>query len=377
VKLTTRKTTTRTETNTVTETSTTETLDEGSPGAAAGQRALAPASGREGETLWDHLSVFEFTAPEPDGTKVLLYGNGNQQIKLTLVLSPRSVTGSFVSVPASELAAAMTLVNWHTGEPLDDRWTISVAQNEYELANDMSRDAPTSVANADAISVAIYVSTTAVEFQTKVAASIKPPKATQAIDTRPGSAGGGQFDSGVVLFPLRRPTLGIEPVPSGDGLHVSPKLRYEERGMRCTDWFVTLSYGGKAVPLKAWNVHDVPCIWWDNGDWGSWGGFFTLICWQPGKGWSDKGLPRWLGGTREPQYQTNRFYPDPQVTPVAGAVTVTLIGFQENSHFFEWNGVHVPEHRSSYMHVTDVNGNTFVLDMEFAAQRDELLFRLT
>lgn len=170
-------------------------------------------------TQWHHLQTFFIEYPPRAGGKnkmdavpqVKIFANGRQQVPIRVVLSPRDASGVYVSVPEEELKAMVNLIDYNTGELLPVGWTAHWDENEYSHADWAIPNAPGKSSSdyvprdhrpqgndglaADQVAVTYYVTSDRVG-SLMIAASVKPPQASQPIDTRPG-ASGNQFDSAV------------------------------------------------------------------------------------------------------------------------------------------------------------------------------------
>jgi hypothetical protein len=335
------------------------------------------------EKIWHYLQDFKIEYPPRAGSSgaptVKVFANGLQQVRIRVHLSPRLDDGTYVRVSCDDLLARLTLVTYDGGSALPSAWKTDHASNGYEYDESVISGSPVKEGEPsivysphdnraagceegfDYVSFDVFVTTTAVN-SIRVAASIMPPNSSQAIQTRPGSGGGGNFDSSVNIEGCATPSIPSSSVPTGyDGFHLSSSVREENGWYRATDWYISLSYGGKSVALKSWDYFTGPCIWWAQGDWGKWEGFFTIACEQPGSAeWTADALPATIGGGSASEY-----FPNPRMNPRTGEIGIVMVGFTENNHFWWSNGGEAPDRRSTVAEVTDKFGNTFRISIFF------------
>jgi hypothetical protein len=392
---TTRSETTRSQSTTstsTTSTTSTEIGDGDSDLIASQTRVTSGCDGRHrssrggqqpNDTIWHYLQDFKIEYPPRAGTSgaptVKVFANGLQQVRIRVHLSPRLDDGTYVRVSCDELLARLTLVTYDGGSALPTAWKTEHASNGYEYDEAVISGSPVKEGEPsivysphdnravgceegfDYVSFDVFVTTTAVN-SIRVAASIMPPNSSQAIQTRPGSGGGGNFDSSVNIEGCAKPSIPSSSMPTGyDGFHLSSSVREENGRYRATDWYLSLSYRGKSVALKSWDYGTGPCIWWAGGDWGKWEGFFTIACKQPGSAeWTTDALPATIGGGSASEY-----FPNPRMNPRTGEIGIVMVGFTENNHFWWGSGGEAPDRRSTVAEVTDKFGNTFRISIFF------------
>lgn len=281
------------------------------------------------ETAWHHLQTFFIEYPPRAGGKnkmetvpqVKVFANGRQQVKVRVVLSPRNASGAYVSVPESELKAMVNLIDYNTGELLPGGWTAHWDENEYSDADWAISNAPGKSSSnyvphdnrpqgkgglaPDQVAVTYYVTCDRVD-SLRIAASVKPPQASQPIETRPG-ASGNQFDSSVNVD--ARPPLNL------------PPSNFQHRWGDHSDnsfftihnVYITLLYNGRRINLlhvadAGGVINGTVNVHADNGDFkitkspgsggavpgASWEGVFTTCAKEHGAGTSFYDIPDYL-----------------------------------------------------------------------------------
>ena len=357
----TRKETTHSESTLV------ETVEEeySAPGCDAVQLPHREHSSRA--TSWHHLQVFEIEYPPTAGSGVVpqvkVFANGRQQIRVRVLLSPRDANGAYVAVPVDELRGMLTLVDYNTGYALPVGWNVQTTKNEFGYDASVISSAPgksetdysphdnrafPGVLANDTVSVDLYVTTDRPNSAIRVAASITPPGALDAVQTRPGAAG-NQFDSSVNID--ARPPLDS---PLSD--FALRTMSVSNDHFACTNHYFTLNVLGRPIKLlrvSPYESEHAYNIFVDSGDSNGWEGVFTICS----NGNSSGGgqfhyfdVPTYL--------DRQRLYPImAQIEQFeSGAILYVQHLFRNNKHFY-WDGGEASDVPNRRVYFVDEYGN--------------------
>lgn len=389
-RLTTRKETTRSE-STVT-----ETRDPAGIGSSvtASSEDLPSAD----DYYWTYAETFYIVYPPTAGNgqsaQAKVFANDRQHVAVEVVISPRDANGTFKNVPVDVLQSMITFVRYSNGLPIPSTWSVDREPNEYTRLywavpdqrgefsdDDRSPDDFPKVNRRvqDQIVVPFYIRASAAD-DVQIAASIKPPGASQAIETRPGVAGG--FDSSLTINARHQPNVDVGVGPGSDGFSLSVHTRPgSQQWTRYNDWLVSLRLRGTNVRLKHLVLDPwyVPALWWHSqkGEtWGPWCFSFVLAAQPDSYVPIAGGLPGKLKAVSgDSQFDTGHWYPSPVIGDHDGGVGFLFVSSTENFQFHYSDGKLAAENLVTRFHVIDEFGNQYGMWVEISDVWDELKIR--
>jgi hypothetical protein len=328
-------------------------------------------------TSWHHLELFSIEYPPSAGSgaapQVKVFANGRQQVRVRVLLSPRNASGEYVAVPAAELLAALTLADYDTGHALPDGWAVEKTANEYsydasvitnayakseaDYSPHENRALPNPAAD-DTVSLDLYVTAARVN-SVRVAASIKPPEASQVVQTRPG-ASGDRFDTSVNID--ARPPLNS---PLEDF-----RTRESSRGNGADGWwavtnhYISLMYQGfkkiNLLRVEPDGSEERLNFYVDNDDSNGWEAVFT-ICQREynADGWtfSSKFIPDMVRGESRDKVTLSVCASPPIENQVFGEILYVRHMTKLNMHFF-WGQEDAGEVVTQRAYLIDEFGNS-------------------